>query len=163
MADINARLDALERRVREQDDILAVYQVVAAYGPCVDSLNADAAADLWTDSGIYDTMREAKGHADIASLFKNPPHTNIVATGAAHVMSLPLVQIDGDTAVATGYSTVFTHKEGSYRPWRVSANRWELVRTPKGWKVQHRMNRVLDGDELARKILHDGIAPGVRS
>ena len=30
MADINARLDALERRVREQDDILAVYQVVAA-------------------------------------------------------------------------------------------------------------------------------------
>ena len=27
----------------------------------------------------------------------------------------------------------------------------------------NRMNRVLDGDELARKILHDGIAPGVRS
>lgn len=162
MADIDARLEALERRVREHDDFIAICQIVSAYGPCVDSLAADAAADLWTGTGTYDTIRVATGHDAIAGLFKGPPHTDIVAKGSAHVMALPHVQIDGDTAVATGYSTVFVHEGGEYTPWRVSANRWELVRTADGWKVQNRLNRVLNGDEAARHILHGAVAPGRR-
>ncbi len=158
MADINARLDALEARVREHDDFIAICQVVSAYGPCVDSLAADGAADLWTATGTYDTIRVATGHAAIAGLFKGPPHTDIVAKGSAHVMALPHVDIDGDTAVATGYSTVFVHENGEYKPWRVSANRWELVRTPRGWKVQNRLNRTLNGDQGAREILRRAVA-----
>jgi hypothetical protein len=37
--------------------------------------------------------------------------------------------------------------------WRVAANRWELLRTPAGWRVTARTNRLLDGTEEARDLL----------
>jgi hypothetical protein len=40
----------------------------------------------------------------------------------------------------------------------MTANRWELVRTPQGWKIKHRTLRPLDGSEPARKILRQAIA-----
>lgn len=41
-----ARLDALEARVRELSDIIEVSQLVAQYGPNVDSGSAEATAAL---------------------------------------------------------------------------------------------------------------------
>ena len=36
---------------------------------------------------------------------------------------------------------------------RVSANRWDMVRTAYGWRVRHRENALLDGSEGARALL----------
>jgi hypothetical protein len=35
----------------------------------------------------------------------------------------------------------------------VVANRWDLVRTPAGWKIKRRTLRLIDGSEPAREIL----------
>ena len=42
---------------------------------------------------------------------------------------------------------------------RVSANRWEFVRTEEGWKIKRRTLRPLDGTEPARKILSGALGP----
>ena len=45
-----------------------------------------------------------------------------------------------------------------FRIHRMTANRWELVRTPQGWRIKHRTLRQLDGSEPARGILAQAIA-----
>jgi hypothetical protein len=39
----------------------------------------------------------------------------------------------------------------------MTANRWELVRTAQGWKIERRTLRQLDGSQPARKILRQAI------
>jgi hypothetical protein len=60
--------------------------------------------------------------------------------------------------VATCYSFVYLHEGDSYRIWRMSSNRWELVRTAGGWRIARRTNQLLDGSEEARRILARGVA-----
>ncbi|HEY7243079.1 MAG TPA: nuclear transport factor 2 family protein [Xanthobacteraceae bacterium] len=45
-----------------------------------------------------------------------------------------------------------------FRIHRMTANRWDLVRTPEGWRIKHRTLRQLDGSEPARAILRQAIA-----
>ena len=45
-----------------------------------------------------------------------------------------------------------------FRVHRVGANRWELTRTPQGWKVKRRTLRPLDGSEPAREVLRGALA-----
>ena len=84
---------------------------------------------------------------------------------------MPHVVIDGDTAIVTSYLQILVpqtqgdpvdvpnHGSGKgFRVHRMTANRWELVRTSEGWKFKHRMLRQLDGTEPARKILRGAIS-----
>jgi hypothetical protein len=41
----------------------------------------------------------------------------------------------------------------------MTANRWELVRTPQGWKIKRRTIRALDGSQPARDLLRQAITP----
>jgi len=40
----------------------------------------------------------------------------------------------------------------------MTANGWDLVRTPHGWKIKRRTLRQLDGSLPARKILQQAIS-----
>ena len=79
--------------------------------------------------------------------------------GAGHVIGLPHVQLSGDTAVATGYARLYRWDGAQFVVARVSANRWELVRTAAGWRVAARTNRVLDGGDEPRALLRAGVTP----
>ena len=48
------RIAALERRVQALDDQLAICQLIATYGPAVDSESAEAVGELWSADGVYD-------------------------------------------------------------------------------------------------------------
>jgi uncharacterized protein (TIGR02246 family) len=131
-------------------DVEAITQVVAAYGPAVDRGDADAVAGLFTEDGWYDVAgRRYEGRAAIAEMVRSSAHQGLLDQGAAHVMGLPRVDVDGDRAVAVNHSVV--HVAGQV--WRVAANRWELVRTAAGWQVAARTNRLLDGSPEARDLL----------
>ena len=80
--------------------------------------------------------------------------------------------IDGDRAVVTSYLQILAAhptadeievpahgKSRGYRIHRVGANRWELVRTPQGWKIKRRTYRTLDGTEPALDILRQALTP----
>jgi len=150
------RLDRLERRLRELEDDREIRQLVASYGPAVDTGDAEATAALWTTDGSYDVGGMEKpfvGAEAVGNLVTIPGHQGYLARGCAHVMSAPVIHVDGDRATANCYSRLYLHDDDHWVVARVSSNRWELERTADGWRVARRENRLLDGDEAARALL----------
>ncbi|MGY1814502.1 nuclear transport factor 2 family protein [Blastococcus sp. SYSU D00820] len=150
------RIAALERRLAEVEDRLALLQLVAAYGPAVDSGSPEATARLWTEDGVYDTFPVVlEGRDALRDMVRGSRHQGLIGSGAAHMLGIPHIQVDGDTAVVTNYSQVVQRIPGEdgYRVWRTGVNRWELVRTPEGWQVTNRVNRQLDGTPEGRALL----------
>jgi len=145
-----------EARLQALEDREAIRDLIARYGPLADSGDAAGVAALWTEDGSYAVggMTEAKGRAAIAALIEGQMHQSLMAGGCAHVLGPVAIDLDGDTATARGHSVVFrADGEGGWTPFRVSANRWSLARTPEGWRVTRRENALLDGSEAARALL----------
>ena len=55
LALLEERLEQAERRLAAAEDRLALWQIVAGYGPAVDSGSAEVTAQMWTEEGVYDT------------------------------------------------------------------------------------------------------------
>jgi hypothetical protein len=160
--DLARTVERLERRVRALEDELAIYRVLARYGPAVDSGSGDVAAALFTEDGAYDAgMGRWTGRDEIAGMVHGRVHQGLIHAGAAHVMGgVPHVILNGDTAVAVAYFHLHRRGDDEFKVWRVTATRWDLVRDGETWKVASRVNRLLDGSDDARRLLADGIADG---
>jgi hypothetical protein len=103
-------------------------------------------------------------------LLTSPGHRAAIAGGLAHFTGLPHVTIDGDDAVVISYLQILTPKKSGdevevpnhgasrgYHIHRVVTNRWELKRTPSGWKIKRRTLRPVDGSEPSREILRGAL------
>lgn len=125
----------------------------------MDSGQADAAARLWTAGGGYDFSGGGRLEApdQLAAMYRSEGHMQLVETGVSHLTATPKVTVDGDEARAVGYSFVVLREAERWVIWRAAINEWRLVRTPHGWRIAERCNRVLDGSsdsqELMRRIL----------
>jgi hypothetical protein len=69
------------------------------------------------------------------------------ANGCGHVLSMPVVSVTGDTAVATCTSRFYFRDGDAFKTSRVTAVRMELLRTSEGWQIKRRINRLLDGTD----------------
>jgi hypothetical protein len=166
---------SIEQRLRAIEDHLAILNLIASHPP-----SADTGADYYTEQvyaedGEFDrgaNLMGAKGNAKIAAIMQTPGHQAAIAGGLAHFTGLPHVVIDGDAAVVTSYLQILTPDASAepvevpnhgvskgFRIHRVGANRWELVRTPQGWKIKRRTLRPLDGSAPAREILARALEP----
>jgi uncharacterized protein (TIGR02246 family) len=136
------------------EDRAAIADLIARYGPLADAGDAAGVAALWTDDGIYavDGFPEAHGHAAIAALIEGPVHQELMARGCAHLLGPAAITLAGDRATALCHSVVLAKSGEGWEPVRVAANRWELARTPDGWRVVRRDNALLDGRERARAL-----------
>jgi uncharacterized protein (TIGR02246 family) len=161
MTTADERIAALEARLRAVEDHLAIIHVVASYGPLVDSGDADGAAALWTEDGVYDVDTGTyAGHDGIAAMVESRQHQGLLSRGCAHVSSTPQVRLREDTAVAITHSQLLMRDEqGGFRVLRATAHRWELVRTSGGWRVEQRTSRLLDGSAAARELLRSPDLP----
>lgn len=153
-ADLEARLAALEARLAHQEDMTAILQLIAAYGPAVDRRDGAGTAALWAETGSYDYGGEpVLGAAAVGGVVDTASHQGYVAAGCGHVLSLPQVWISGDLAEAVNHSRVYVKSENGWKVERCSANHWNLARGPDGWRVTCRQNRLLDGTPEARALL----------
>jgi hypothetical protein len=146
---------ALEVRLRALEDREAIRDLIASYGPAVDSGDSDGAAALWHEDGRYDVggFGVSTGRGAIAALMEGETHQSLIAGGAAHVLSPLRIVLDGGRAIATGYSCVFRWTGHAFEAHRIAANRWALSRGADGWRVDERVNRLLDGHAAARALL----------
>ena len=103
------RIAALERRVQALEDQLAICQLIATYGPAVDSESAEAVGELWAVDGVYDPggVSPYVGRAAVGGLVHGERHQAYLEAGCAHVLSAPQVSIGGDVAVAVNHSRVY--------------------------------------------------------
>ena len=117
-------------------------------------------------------VRPSDGQGGDRRRLLEPEHHRAIEQGIAHFAGLPYVRITGDAAFAITYLQILVPdrvgpmfdvpNHGSSRGFhvhRVSANRWEFVRTDEGWKIQRRTLRPLDGTEPAREILASALEP----
>lgn len=151
------RIDALEQRLRVLEDEREITQLLATYGPLVDSGSGPEVADIWTDDGVYDNDVVAMhGRDDILAMVASPNHQGFIGAGSAHFNGPPAIRVTGDTAVAVNHSLLVLHRDGGFVVHRATANHWQLRRTPQGWRTTVRTGRLLDGGELARTLLRNG-------
>lgn len=154
------RLTELSSRLAALEDQLQISRLMATYGPAVDSLSAEITASLWADEGWYDAgVAVFEGRDGLRQMIDSDMHQGFVRGGCAHIVSAPQITVDGDKAVAVCHSQLLVRDESmdGYRVWRITANRWEWARTPQGWRVTARTNRVLDGSGEARQLFRDSI------
>jgi SnoaL-like domain len=164
---------SLEDRLRAVEDRLEIYNLIASHPPTADTAGRDHIAASWVEDGVFDRgedLSSPRGRDVIADHVLSPAHQAAIAGGIAHFTSLPHVAIDGDSAIVTSYLQILVPQtqgdavevpnHGSskgFRVHRMTANRWELVRTAAGWKIKRRTLRQLDGSEPARRILRGAI------
>jgi hypothetical protein len=143
--------------------------LIAGHPPSADTGARDYTASVYTEDGVFDRGAEfaaPAGAAAIAGGSSNPEHRRAIEQGIAHFAGLPYVRIAGDTAFAISYLQILVPdrvgpefdvpnhgKTRGFHVHRVSANRWDFVRTPSGWKIKSRRLRPLDGSAPARDIL----------
>jgi hypothetical protein len=153
---LERRLAALEARVRLLEDENALHRLMTSYGPAVDSGSADAAGDIWTADGTYETDGATgimQGAAGVAAMVRGARHQSLLPN-CAHQVGPGVVKVDGDRAEATTYSRVYLRDGDAYRVWRVAVNEWHFVRTDAGWKVQRRVNRTVGHPESTGLLRH---------
>jgi SnoaL-like domain len=158
--ELKAELAALRQRVCALEDHRDLNQLVAQYGPSVDSGCADETTTIWTRDGEFAVLGgehtfTMKGSDDNAAMVNGDGHQSLIENGCAHVLTAPHVVIAGDKATGRGYALNIRWDREADRFWvaRVSANRWTWARTAEGWKVTERINANLDGAEASRALL----------
>jgi len=152
---VEERLEALESRLRTAEDQLEIIRLLNSYGPLVDAGESQAAAHLWVEGGVYDVggVRRIQAYDDIAAMYDSEGHRNLINTGASHLTATPRITLQGDDAEAVAYSFVVLKEGARWFVWRASANHWTLKRTPEGWRIVERFNRVLDGSKESHATL----------
>jgi SnoaL-like domain len=164
----------IEDRIRAIEDRLEIYNLIASHPPSADTGAQPYIQSIFLDDSVLDLggAKRADGSAAISHIVTRPEHGAAIKGGLAHFAGLPHVTIDGDRAVVTSYLQILTpHPTADeievpahgaargYRIHRVGANRWELVRTPKGWKIKRRTYRTLDGTDAALDLLRQAVRP----
>jgi SnoaL-like domain len=156
---LEERIEALESRLQRLEDHVAVLRLVCHWGPAVDTGSSREACQLFDEAGVLESdLSRLDGPAAVEAMVESDGQQALIRQGCAHVQSAPIVTIEGDVAVVTTYSQVFLHEKEAHRVWRVSANRWECRRTPAGWRLTRRVNRIIDGSTPSREILADALA-----
>src|SRR5437764_4643869 len=96
----------MDARLRLLEDQVDIMQLVAQYGPSVDSGSAEATAALWTDDGTFDAVGviEMHGRNEIAAMVRGAGHQGLIINGCGHVLTVPHGIVDGDEARGRSYA-----------------------------------------------------------
>lgn len=162
------RFEQLTRRIERVEDELAIHRLIVRYGLAVDAGEAEAAMELFTRDTLYEVRAAGtgtggdpgqtlvmRGRAAVGEMVRSEAHQKLLPN-AAHTIGPAVVNVDGDTATATGYTRIY-HREGDdFRMFRMAVNHWELVKQEGRWWVHRRYSQVLgesDVQDLMKRAL----------
>lgn len=145
------RIEQLERRLQHLEDHLELNQLLSAFGPVTDTGSPDDISQFYTEDGEYNTdvpgSVPAQGREAIAALFDTPMHKQATSGGSGHTVGFPHLTVRGDEAEGICYTILFLNLDQGWMVARVAANHLWFERTPGGWQIKKRMNRLLGSDE----------------
>ncbi len=147
-------MKSIEERLQIVEDRLEIYNVISAYGPAVDGCNNEAMGRVYAVHGVYD-VRDTMymdGLKAITNMMDGAAHRKLTGNGAAHIGTLPHVELDGDRAIATNYSIILCRKNGDPAFLRLNISRIYLSRGPDGWRIDRRIIDALDGRQSSRDL-----------
>ena len=143
----------LARRVQQLEDELAIHRLIVAYGIGVDAGDPDRGAGVFTEDGVYDVdVGTMEGRPAVRAMVRGRRHQDMVGH-CAHQIGPAVVTIEApDRARATGYSRVYLETRAGTHIYRVSFNRWELVKRDGAWLIARRTTRMLGHPEALAVI-----------
>jgi SnoaL-like protein len=162
---VEDRLAALEARVAALEDEKAIREVLARYGYYADAPLDEEYFSLFTEdcvmdvsSGRGDNPYEVVRWEGLAAMreflaVRTAAHDDGFYGRSMHVQGNNLaIRIDGDTAVANGYSFIF-HQDGpTLRLLSASLNEWHLRRRDGRWLIQERKRRMAGAPDQAELL-----------
>src|SRR6185369_1323602 len=116
--DLEARIAALEGRVRYLEDQEKIRECLAEYGFNADLGRSDNYVAGWTPDGVYDLDRMyLDGEADLRNMIASPDgfHKTQVENRSQHTVLNLYIRIEGDSAWAEGYSVVFVRQDDNIK------------------------------------------------
>jgi uncharacterized protein (TIGR02246 family) len=117
------------------EDIEGIRKLLAQYCFAIDSLNADAWADLFTEDGVFHyALGDPLVGRDALRQF-----VSMVPADRHHLTMNEVIEVDGDQATAQSYALVT--KESPPVISAVGDYEDTLRRTPDGWRFAHRIYR----------------------
>lgn len=129
------------------DDISAIRHTMDLYGFAIDAQQYDLFDEVFTPdmraefgAKVFTSRDEIKADFDVF-------HAQFDVT--QHSMSNMVCEVDGDRAFAVTYGTWLLVKRGAPGGDTFRATGWyedRLVRTPDGWRINHRRPRVSYGE-----------------
>lgn len=149
MPDLEQTVAELVRRVRALEDELAIHRHLVRYGFAVDTGDAERTAALFAGDSTTEVdggRLVLRGRQGVRDLVLGSRHQAMLPN-TAHQIGPAVVELDGDHAVATGYSRVYQRIDDGFAIYRVSFNRWELERRTGAWTIVRRTTRLLGSTE----------------
>jgi uncharacterized protein (TIGR02246 family) len=138
-----AALAELAARVQRLEDLLEIHQLFVDYGRHLDAGDFDAYAELFAAEGevLLGPMGRARGRTAIKELM-----TNVLAGSqgsSVHVISSPVVTLDGDRATSQVMWTVVQRDDrGQPQLGMVGRHEDQLVREEGRWRILRRRGLV---------------------
>jgi uncharacterized protein (TIGR02246 family) len=136
-------MDDLAARVQQLEDMAAIHQVFIDYGAHLDAQDFEAYASLFAEDAevLLGPMGRAKGRDDIKAFMARA--AGGTPGDSFHLISSPMVTLDGDTATATVMWTVINRDpSGHPRLGMIGHHRDQLVRVDGRWLFQRRAGYV---------------------
>jgi uncharacterized protein (TIGR02246 family) len=133
----------LEQRVQRMEDESAIRKMLIEYGAYLDAKNYAAYAGLFAPGGVWvGGFGSFTGPAAIEKMLTDnlgPPEPGYVNKSSFHMLTNPIIEIDGDTAQVTS-KYLFWTKSPDNRPTPLLAGRYvdEFVRVNGSWKIAKR-------------------------
>jgi len=157
MDHVYEELRSLKRRVEELENESQIRAVLNSYGPAVDSNDPEKTSRLYAEDCTVDIDGAwfAHGREETKNIVTSDAHQSILPN-CAHIMVPYVIRIDGDSATASGYATIFVRRDGEVNIWRQSYQCWELVKRDNRWQVLKRVSRSTgreDGQALLQAAL----------
>ena len=158
MAETEALLADALRRIQRLEDEAEIRNLLSSYGLATDGGSVEATAQIFTEDCHIDIDGVAfmEGRDQARGIVSSPLHQEIMPN-CAHIMGPFHIKWpkDGndDTAVATGYATVYLKEDETVKIWRQSYGRWELVKRDGRWQVLNRTSRSTGRDDCQDILL----------
>jgi hypothetical protein len=154
--DLQARVEALEKRVRYLEDQEKIRECLARYGYDADLGRSDEYVAGWTRDGVYDLDNMyLDGEAQLREMISSPGgfHKSQVENRSQHNVLNLFIRIEGDTAWAEGYSLVFVRKDGDIKAVLAGYNHWDFQRAGERWLMKRRTRREIGGPQWGGEII----------
>jgi uncharacterized protein (TIGR02246 family) len=133
----------VESRLRRLEDLEEIRQLFVDYGRHLDAGDVEAYADLFADDGeiLLGPIGRAKGRAEIVALMTKVKER--AATASFHLVTNPVVRLDGDRATGEVLWTVIKPGvEGKLEVAMFGRHVDELVRERGRWRILKRRGRM---------------------
>jgi ketosteroid isomerase-like protein len=146
VADVSSEGTDTEVPLRRMLDERAIEQVLVGYCRRLDDGRFEALLELFTDDAeVQFWGKQLRGKAALAEAYGGGADASVDRPTAAHVLSNIVVEVDGDTALATSdFIVVSRAVDGGYGILVCGRFVDDLVRSTEGaWRIRSRQTRAL--------------------